>query len=58
VALLCDGAKLYALHVRRPVVNLMTPPETWRGSEEAAKIEGEQHKKELVDAITEFSRKP
>jgi nucleotide-binding universal stress UspA family protein len=46
------GAKLYALHVRPPVVNPATPPLTWRGLEEAAKIEDEQHRKVLSNAFT------
>jgi len=45
------GAKLYALHVRPPAVNSMTPPETWKGLEEAARIEGEQEKKKLFDSF-------
>ena len=45
------GAKLYALHVRPPAVDLITPPEAWRGLEEAAKEEEEQHTKELLNAF-------
>lgn len=46
------GAKLYALQVRPPVVNPMTPSATWRGLEEAAKAEDEQHRKELLGTFT------
>jgi nucleotide-binding universal stress UspA family protein len=45
------GAKLYALHVKPPAVNPMTPPETWRGLEEAARIEGEQQRQELCKSF-------
>lgn len=44
-------AKLYALHVRPPVINPMTPPETWRSLERAAEIKKEQQKRELVKAF-------
>lgn len=44
-------AKLYALHVRPPVVNPMTMPASWYGLEEAAKREDEQHRKELLDTF-------
>jgi nucleotide-binding universal stress UspA family protein len=46
------GAKLHALHVRPPVVNPATPPLTWLGLEEAAKIEDEEHRKQLLTAFT------
>jgi nucleotide-binding universal stress UspA family protein len=46
------GAKLYALHVRPPVVNPMTPPASWRGLEEAAKTEDEQHRKDLANTFS------
>jgi nucleotide-binding universal stress UspA family protein len=42
------GATLHILHVRPPVVNPMTPPETWRASEEAAKVEAGQQTQELL----------
>lgn len=45
------GAKLYALHVRPPVVNPMTPPVSWKGLEEAANRESEQQRKELLTAL-------
>jgi nucleotide-binding universal stress UspA family protein len=45
------GAKLYALHVRQPVVNPMTMPASWYGLEESAKREDDQHRKELLDAF-------
>jgi len=45
------GAKLYALHVRPPVVNPMTPPGTWRALEKAALDEDMQHAQELLSAF-------
>jgi len=45
------GAKLYALHVRPPVVNPMTPPGTWRALEKAALDEDMQHTQELLSAF-------
>ncbi|MGA8220090.1 MAG: universal stress protein [Candidatus Acidiferrales bacterium] len=45
------GAKLYALHVRPPVVNPATPPLTWRGLEEAAELEDEDHREQLIKAF-------
>jgi nucleotide-binding universal stress UspA family protein len=45
------GAKLYALHVRTPVVNPMTPPGTWPALEKAALAEDMQHTKELLDTF-------
>ncbi len=45
------GAKLFALYVRPPVVNPMTPPLTWVGLEEAAQIEDARHEKELANAF-------
>lgn len=45
------GAKLYALYVRPPVVNPMTPPISWKDLEESAEIEDEQHKKDLLNAF-------
>jgi len=42
------GANLYAFHVRTPAVNPMTPPNSWRGLEEAAKSEIKQQKQELL----------
>ena len=44
-------AKLYALHVRPPVVNAMTPPGTWRSLEKAALDEDMQHTKELSETF-------
>ena len=46
------GAKLYALYVRPPVVNPMTPPLTWGGLEEAAAVEDARHEKELANAFS------
>lgn len=38
------GSRLVAAHVRPPVVNPMTQPTSWRGLEEAAKVEDEDHR--------------
>ncbi len=43
------GAKLYALHVRPPVVNPMTPPVTWKSLEEAANRESELDIQKLLN---------
>lgn len=43
------GAKLYALHVRPPVVNPMTPPVTWKNLEEAANRESELDIQKLLN---------
>jgi len=40
------GAHLFVLHVRPPIVNPMTPPQTWASTEEAAKTQDERHRKE------------
>jgi nucleotide-binding universal stress UspA family protein len=48
------GAKLYALHVRPPAVNPMTPPESWKSLEEAAEIEAEQARRKILDAFAEI----
>lgn len=45
------GAKLHALHVRPPVINPMTPPETWKGLEEAAEIVAERRRHELLNTF-------
>jgi nucleotide-binding universal stress UspA family protein len=45
------GAKLYALHVRPPVVNPMTPPRTWKTVEEAASREDEQYKQNILKSF-------
>ena len=42
------GAKLYALNVRGPVVNPMTPPASWPALEQAAAIGDNERKKELA----------
>jgi len=42
------GAKLHSLHVRPPVINPTTPPETWKGLEEAAEIVAERNKRDLL----------
>lgn len=42
------GAKLYALHVRPPAINPMTPPESWPGLEEAAEVVAERQRQELL----------
>src|SRR5579859_7914744 len=44
-------AKLYAFHVRPPVLNPMTPPYAWRSLEKVAEVEDMQHKEELVNAF-------
>jgi nucleotide-binding universal stress UspA family protein len=44
-------AKLYAFHVRPPVLNPMTPPYAWRSLEKAAEVEDMQHKEEFVNAF-------
>ena len=46
------GARLYALHVRPPAVDPLAPPESWNRLEEAAKIEAEREKRELIEAFT------
>ena len=48
------GAKLHALYVRPPVVNPMTPPLTWVGLEETARLEDAQHEKELANLFAGF----
>lgn len=45
------GADLYALHVRLPAANPLVSPVAWRSLEEAAEIENEQHRNELVNAF-------
>jgi len=45
------GAKIYALHVRPPIVNPMTPPVTWKGLEEAASREAEQYKQNILKSF-------
>ena len=47
------GAHLFVLHVRPPVVNPMTPPQTWVNTEEAARNEDERHRKELTAVFAE-----
>src|SRR5579872_2222672 len=42
------GAKLYALHVRSPIVNTLTLPENWRALEKIAEIEAQREKFALV----------
>jgi nucleotide-binding universal stress UspA family protein len=42
------GAKLHVLHVRPPVVNPMTPPATWKSLEQAAKLESDQERQEIL----------
>ncbi len=41
------GAKLFALHLRTPVVNPMTEPATWAGLEEAAEAEATNQREAL-----------
>lgn len=47
------SAHLFVLHVRPPVVNPMTPPQTWATTEEIAKIEDERRREELTAQFTE-----
>jgi nucleotide-binding universal stress UspA family protein len=47
------GAHLLVLHVRPPVVNPMTPPQTWANTEEAARLEAERRRKELAAVFAE-----
>lgn len=41
------GAKLFALHMRTPVINPMTEPATWAGLEEAAEAEATNQRETL-----------
>ncbi len=41
------GSRLIALYVRPAVINPMSPPSSWRGLEEAARIEDDQHRNQL-----------
>jgi nucleotide-binding universal stress UspA family protein len=45
------GAKLYALHVKPPVVNPMTPPRSWKTLEEAASREDEQYNQNILKSF-------
>jgi nucleotide-binding universal stress UspA family protein len=45
------GAKLYALHVRTPVINPMTPPAGWPALEKAAEAEERERRETLRNAI-------
>jgi len=45
------GAKLYALHVRAPVINPMTPPAGWPALERAAEEEERERRETLHNAI-------
>ena len=45
-------ANIFALHVRPPVVNPMTPPSSWEGQVENAKIVDDEHRKELLQSFT------
>jgi len=47
------GAKLFALHIRPPVLNPMTPPASWKSIEEGARVEEEQQKRELLRMFPE-----
>jgi nucleotide-binding universal stress UspA family protein len=42
------GAKLYALHVRPPIINPMTPPESWPELEAAAEVVAERQRHQLL----------
>lgn len=52
------GAKLYALHVQPPAVNPMTPPESWRGLEEAAELEAGRARRRILDAFPGIETEP
>ena len=45
------GAKLYALHVRAPIINPMTPPAGWPALEKAAEQEEQERRETLRNAI-------
>ncbi|MFZ3332685.1 MAG: universal stress protein [Candidatus Acidiferrales bacterium] len=45
------GAKLYALHVRPPVVNPMTEPSTWPVLERAAEVEAKMEQNTLLNSF-------
>ncbi|MFZ0461245.1 MAG: universal stress protein [Candidatus Acidiferrales bacterium] len=45
------GAKLYAFHARSPVIDALTPMESWNALEEAAKVQAEQQRRELLKAF-------
>lgn len=45
------GAKLYALHVRTPVINPMTPPAGWPALERAAEEEEREQSETLRNAV-------
>ncbi|HWF39309.1 MAG TPA: universal stress protein [Candidatus Acidoferrales bacterium] len=45
------GAKLFALHVRTPVINPMTPPEGWPALVKAAAEEDRERKESLRNAL-------
>ncbi len=47
------GAHLFVLHVRPPLVNPMTPPQSWANTEEAARNEDERCRKELTTVFAE-----
>ena len=47
-------SKLFVLHVRRPVINPMTPPAAWKKDEDAARREEEQQRAELLAMFTEL----
>jgi nucleotide-binding universal stress UspA family protein len=44
-------AQIFAFHVRPPVVNPMTGPNTWAVDLEVAKAEDEQHRREMLDTF-------
>jgi nucleotide-binding universal stress UspA family protein len=45
------GAKLYALHVRPPIVNPMTPPVSWKSLEEAASREADKYRQNILKSF-------
>ena len=51
------GAKVFALHMRTPVVNPMTEPATWAGLEEAAEAEAKASAKLCASRSQDSNRK-
>jgi len=47
-------ANLFALHVHPPVVNPMTPPETWAADAAAAEARDQRHREQLINTFSGF----
>src|SRR6185437_12713715 len=47
-------ANIFAVHVRPPVVNPMTPPASWQAEIETAKVVDEEHRKELLESFEDL----